>query len=223
MPAKKQSEEIFDRFDRNEITDEELDQSIQQLKSSNPAWKELETVSEKLQTLRTNFFEFDAFAAYQQTPREKEARGVQARQSMTAAQRAATPFMENWASFSLSTSAIGDLEKLIAQKLTEGPAERAQILQTLRNRLAGVLQRQEDIANGVHPLLKRGSMDPVQANRLRQREMVLNDPHFTAYRDHPVSYLTERAHLRNELKTYTKENLLTFAGDPVVKDHAAAA
>jgi hypothetical protein len=74
-------------------------------------------------------------------------------------------------SFSLSASAIGDLEKLIAQKLTEGPAERAQILQTLRNRLAGVLQRQEDIANGVHPLLKRGSLDPVQTDRLRQREL----------------------------------------------------
>lgn len=74
-------------------------------------------------------------------------------------------------SYSLSASAIGDLEKLIAQKLTEGPAERAQILQTLRNRLAGVLQRQEDIANGVHPLLKRGSMDPVQTDRLRQREL----------------------------------------------------
>jgi len=74
-------------------------------------------------------------------------------------------------SYSLSASAIGDLEKLIAQKLTEGPAERAQILQTLRNRLAGVLQRQEDITNGVHPLLKRGSMDPVQTDRLRQREL----------------------------------------------------
>ncbi|MEI7927483.1 MAG: hypothetical protein WCH40_02965, partial [Verrucomicrobiales bacterium] len=67
--------------------------------------------------------------------------------------------------FSLSASAIGDLEKLIAQKLTEGPAERAQILQTLRNRLGGVLQRQEDITDGVHPLLKRGSMDPVQTDR----------------------------------------------------------
>lgn len=68
-----------------------------------------------------------------------------------------------------------------------------------------------------------GEILEIDFPRPRQREMVLNDPLFNAYRDHLVSYLTERAHLRNEPKSYTKENLLTFAGDPVVKDHTAAA
>ena len=68
-----------------------------------------------------------------------------------------------------------------------------------------------------------GEILEIDFPRPRQREMVLNDPLFTAYRDHLVSYLTERAHLRNEPKTYTKENLLTFAGDPVADPHTAAA
>ena len=68
-----------------------------------------------------------------------------------------------------------------------------------------------------------GEILEIDFPRPRQRELVLNDPLFTAYRDHLVSYLTERAHLRNEPKTYTKENLLSFAGDPVIKDHTAAA
>jgi hypothetical protein len=119
----------------------------------------------------TAFRTLSAKEQYLNLPGEIEARGVQARASMTAEERQQTPFLSQWGTFSLSASAIGDLEKLIAQKLTEGPAERAQILQTLRNRLAGVLQRQEDIANGVHPLLKRGSLDPVQTDRLRQREL----------------------------------------------------
>jgi hypothetical protein len=101
--------------------------------------------------------------------RETSASGLESRQSQDSGKLPDGAHPST--SFSLSASAIGDLEKLIAQKLTEGPAERAQILQTLRNRLAGVLQRQEDIANGVHPLLKRGSLDPVATDRLRQREL----------------------------------------------------
>ncbi len=68
-----------------------------------------------------------------------------------------------------------------------------------------------------------GEILEIDFPRPRQREMVLNDPLFTAYRDHLVSYLTERAHLRNEPKTYTKESLLTFSEDPVAEDHTAAA
>lgn len=68
-----------------------------------------------------------------------------------------------------------------------------------------------------------GEILEIDFPRPRQREMVLNDPLFSAYRDHLVSYLTERAHLRNEPKTYTKENLLTFSGDPSEKSHTAAA
>ncbi len=68
-----------------------------------------------------------------------------------------------------------------------------------------------------------GEILEIDFPRPRKREMVLNDPLFTAYRDHLVSYLTERSHQRNEPKTYTKENLLTFTSDPVAKDHTAAA
>jgi len=71
-----------------------------------------------------------------------------------------------------------------------------------------------------------GEILEIDFPRPRQREMVLNDPLFSAYRDHLVSYLTERAHLRNEPKTYTKETLLTFAGNPVAEpngSHTAAA
>ncbi len=71
-----------------------------------------------------------------------------------------------------------------------------------------------------------GEILEIDFPRPRQRELVLNDPLFSAYRDHLVSYLTERAHQRNEPKTYTKENLLTFAGDPVAEpngSHTAAA
>lgn len=71
-----------------------------------------------------------------------------------------------------------------------------------------------------------GEILEIDFPRPRQREMVLNDPLFSAYRDHLVSYLTERAHLRNEPKTYTRENLLTFSGDPEAEpngSHTAAA
>ncbi len=59
-----------------------------------------------------------------------------------------------------------------------------------------------------------GEILEVDFPRPRQREMVINDPLFQAYRNHLVSYLTERAHLRNEPRTFNKENLLTFSGNP---------
>ncbi|BCU79880.1 ABC transporter ATP-binding protein [Luteolibacter sp. LG18] len=65
-----------------------------------------------------------------------------------------------------------------------------------------------------------GEILEIDFPRPRQREMVINDPLFHAYREHLVSYLTERAHLRSEPKTYNKSNLLTFSGDPAADAHA---
>jgi len=71
-----------------------------------------------------------------------------------------------------------------------------------------------------------GEILEIDFPRPRQREMVINDPLFHAYREHLVSYLTERAHLRNEPRTFNKHNLLTFEGDPRAAEadshHAAA-
>lgn len=57
-----------------------------------------------------------------------------------------------------------------------------------------------------------GEILEIDFPRPRTREIVINDPLFQAYRDHLVSYLTERAHLRAEPKTYNRDNLLTFSG-----------
>lgn len=124
----KSSEEIFNRFDQDEITADEMDQAIQELIAKTPAWQELKKVTEELQSLRAGGFSFNAHEAYRQVTGEKEARGVQARQSLTAEERAASPFMDSWGSFSIGPAQVADIMAGNALARITDPRRRTQVM-----------------------------------------------------------------------------------------------
>ena len=74
------------------------------------------------------------------------------------------------ASYALSAAGLGSLEGAIAAKINAGPKERAALYSTLRDRLAGVLQRFEDSRNGVGPFARKPSDDPAVIEQRRIRE-----------------------------------------------------
>lgn len=72
------------------------------------------------------------------------------------------------------------------------------------------------------PRATLGEILEVGFERPRLRKDIMNDPMFYRYIDHLVSYLTERAHLRGEAKTYDKDSLLTFTQKPGAKANHVA-
>lgn len=146
----RKTDEVFQRFNRDEITAEEMYATIESLGKSDPAYQELLSVEKELQSItQYGIGNFDAFRAYKKNPGEKEARGVQARQSMTDEERAASPFMASYESYSLGPAAFARLEQAIAAKMTAAPDERAEYYTRVRDRLAATQQRLEDMDNGI--------------------------------------------------------------------------
>lgn len=70
-------------------------------------------------------------------------------------------------SFALAPKNLARLEEAIARKMTQGPAERAEFYERMRNRLASTLQRFEDSENGVGPFARRATEDLAEAERRR--------------------------------------------------------
>ena len=105
----RKTEEVFQKYDRNEITAEEMYATIEALGKSDPAYKELLQVTEQLQSMSHGLGEFNAHRAYRNRPGEKEARGVQVRASMTAEERAATPFMDQYPSYSIGPAKVAGI------------------------------------------------------------------------------------------------------------------
>ncbi len=64
------------------------------------------------------------------------------------------------------------------------------------------------------PRATLGEILEVGFERPRNRKDIMNDPMFYRYIDHLVSYLMDRAHLREPAKTYDKNSLLSFTKKP---------
>lgn len=69
------------------------------------------------------------------------------------------------ASFALSPSGLSRIEAAIAKRLTAEPQERAEFYERLRNRLAGLTQRLEDMDAGVGLFARREATDVEQERR----------------------------------------------------------
>lgn len=75
-------------------------------------------------------------------------------------------------SFALSMGSLQRIEAAIARKLNEGPEERADFYERLRNRLAGITQRLEDTDAGLGPFGRTGTEDPALIERRRIQDAI---------------------------------------------------
>ena len=82
------------------------------------------------------------------------------------------PAQSGGASFALSPSGIVRLEAAIARKLNAEPLERAEFYQRIRDRIAGLTQRLEDLDNGIGPFARKESDDPVIIERRRIQDAI---------------------------------------------------
>lgn len=76
------------------------------------------------------------------------------------------------ASFALAPKSLARLEEAIARKMTEGPVERAEYYERLRDRLAGLLLRVMDSEAGLGPMPRRATGDPVELERRRINDAI---------------------------------------------------
>jgi hypothetical protein len=132
----RKTDEVFQRFNRDEITAEEMYATIESLGKSDPAYQELLSVEEELQSItQYGIGNFDAFRAYKKNPGEKEARGVQARQSMTDEERAASPFMASYQSYSLGPAALADAMRQGAIARIRDPQRRVRAMSNVARKM----------------------------------------------------------------------------------------
>ncbi|MFT3992387.1 MAG: hypothetical protein QM680_13365 [Luteolibacter sp.] len=74
-------------------------------------------------------------------------------------------------SLALSEKGLVRLEEAIAKKLTEGPKERAEFYEAIRNRLASLTLQLRDLEAGIGPFA-RGEVDEVKAERRRIQDAI---------------------------------------------------
>jgi len=135
----RKTDEVFQRFNRDEITAEEMYATIESLGKSDPAYQELLSVEEELQSItQYGIGNFDAFRAYKKNPGEKEARGVQARQSMTDEERAASPFMASYESYSLGPAALADAMRQGAIARIKDPQRRVRAMANVARKMEAI-------------------------------------------------------------------------------------
>jgi nitrate/nitrite transport system ATP-binding protein len=60
------------------------------------------------------------------------------------------------------------------------------------------------------PLARVGEILEVDFARPRDRESIFNDPIFFQYREHLLSFLEQRSHLRGETRHYRRDHLMSF-------------
>ena len=167
------------KINRGDDTDGTAHKAIQQNPAAKLAWANYTAANKDyLEVKDSDLPAYRVISAYEQylnLPGEIEARGVQARASMTAAEREATPFMSQWGTFSLSRPQVSALEEIIEKRMNAGPDERARIYENMRTRLLSHLYKIErrdaedltDMEEQLYGWKNNPDMTDIERERLR--------------------------------------------------------
>ncbi|MES2920088.1 MAG: hypothetical protein V4819_00980 [Verrucomicrobiota bacterium] len=132
---------MWDQFWQKDDASEEAANELQQyIYRDHPVMKEVHAVAEKLAELDT--LRASDMDRYRALGGEKEARGVQARASMTAEERAAKPFMDGWETFSISVR--GDPLLAAIEARIHSPEKKAEVYKKMKARVSAVKRRFEE-------------------------------------------------------------------------------